>query len=132
MFIANDSVKVSLVPSAIWPSKNCSLLQDHAAFVVNGRTRVVFDCSQVLTMTHGMSIFLLCCLEESMMTNGDLRLAGLPSSAQAALAQSGIGQVFQQFDTVELAIASFSRVSRMSASGFDVRNLGPASVQVAA
>ncbi len=132
MFIANDSVKISLVPSAISPSRHCILLKDHSAFVANGRTRAVFDCSQVLEMTHGIWIFLLCCLEESMMTNGDVRLAGLSPSAQAALAKSGIGQLFQQFDTVELAVASFSRVSRMRAVGLDVPNKGPASVQLAA
>ena len=66
------------------------------------------------------------------MTNGDVRLAGLSPQAHAELAQSGLGELFEHFDTVASATASFSKALRVGASGDNIRTVHPASDCVAA
>ena len=52
---------------------------------------------------------LLCCLEEAMKRNGDVRLAGLHPDAWRVLKIGDIDRLFQSFSTVTEAINSYRR-----------------------
>ena len=132
MFIAKRSVRVIRVPSEVSKRDYSELLRDHAAYAADGRTSVVLDCSAILGMSHATKFFLLGCLEASLMTNGDVRLAGLCSQAHDDLAQSGISALFEHFDTVASATASFSKVVSTGASSVNLRTVHYASDCVAA
>lgn len=71
------------------------------------RPKVVLDCSTLPHLDQDSVYLLLCCLEEAMRRNGDVRLAALQPQAQSALQSAGLDQIFQAFDTVEEAVESF-------------------------
>lgn len=71
------------------------------------RPKVVLDCSQLPELDHDSIYLLLCCLEEAMRRNGDVRLAALQPNARPVLKSTGLDQVFQSFENVEEAVGSF-------------------------
>jgi hypothetical protein len=52
---------------------------------------------------------LLCCLEEAMKRNGDVRLAALRPDVLAALKSAEVDSLFQCFETIGDAVESFHR-----------------------
>jgi hypothetical protein len=52
---------------------------------------------------------LLCCLEEAMKRNGDIRLAALDPGVKAAFAKAEVDSLFQSFENVSEAVESFHR-----------------------
>jgi anti-anti-sigma factor len=73
------------------------------------RPRFVFDCSLVRNMDASTIQLLLCCLEEAMKCNGDLRLAGLRPEAENTLRLSGVSRLFETYATADAAVQSFQR-----------------------
>ena len=73
------------------------------------RPCLVLDCSRVRKMDRTAVHMLLCCLEEAMKRNGDVKLAGVPAGAAAILEFTGIDRLFEVFDTSDEAVSSFSR-----------------------
>jgi anti-anti-sigma regulatory factor len=53
--------------------------------------------------------FLLCCLEEAMKRNGDVRLSAVPKTLTASLQTLGLDRLFKMFDSDLEAIKSFQR-----------------------
>lgn len=79
------------------------------------RPKVVLDCSSLSQLDQDSVYLLLCCLEEAMRRNGDVRLAALQPKTQTALNSAGLDRIFQTFDSVEEAVESF-RPQRLAAS----------------
>jgi anti-anti-sigma regulatory factor len=74
---------------------------------------VVLDCSLLPKLDRNAIHLLLCCLEEAMKRNGDVRLAALQPEPLSVLHSTGLDSVFQVFDSVENAVESF-RAPRIS------------------
>jgi anti-anti-sigma regulatory factor len=75
----------------------------------NDRPLVVLDFSNVGLLDKPAINLLLCCLEEALKRNGDVRLAGIPETARATLKFTGVDRLFEIFDTESEAISSFRR-----------------------
>jgi anti-sigma B factor antagonist len=73
------------------------------------RPCLVLDCSKVRKMDSSAVHLMLCCLEEALKRNGDVKLAAIPAGATTILELSGIDRLFEIFDTNADAVNSFSR-----------------------
>jgi hypothetical protein len=58
-------------------------------------------------MNAPLVYMLLCCLEETLKRNGDVKLAALPPAAMAVLNVTGVNRVFEIYDTIPEALNSF-------------------------
>lgn len=74
------------------------------------RPRIVLNCAEVSSFSHSSLRLLLCCLEEAMKRNGDVKLSTLSQSARAALESSGMDRLFQIFEDDAAAVKSFQRL----------------------
>src|SRR5947209_4381830 len=70
---------------------------------------IVIDCSPVRRMDNAGIHVLLCCLEEALKRNGDVRLAGLSSDTHQKLAHARVDRLFRIFTTTDKAVESFQR-----------------------
>jgi anti-anti-sigma regulatory factor len=70
------------------------------------RPFVVLDCSKLRHVDRATIQLLLCCLEEAMKRNGDVKLAAVSASAKASLKLVGIDRLFEFFDTVAEAMGN--------------------------
>jgi anti-anti-sigma regulatory factor len=73
------------------------------------RPCLVLDCSHLIQIDRQTVVLLLCCLEEAMKRNGDVRLAGVSLRVKAALEASDVAILFRFFETNDDAVASFHR-----------------------
>jgi anti-sigma B factor antagonist len=73
------------------------------------RPGVVLDCSSLDRFDAGTLDLLLCCLEEALKYNGDVRLAALHPDVKALLDSTGAGNLFRTFGTINEAAESFRR-----------------------
>ncbi|MGA2050210.1 MAG: STAS domain-containing protein [Terracidiphilus sp.] len=71
---------------------------------------IVLDCSKVRQMDISAVYSLLCCLEEAMKRNGDVRFASMPSEITAILELTGVARLFERYDTNAEAMNSFRRL----------------------
>ena len=71
------------------------------------RPYVVLDCSNVERLDRSVVEVLLCCLEEAIKRNGDVKLASIPSGAEAILELTGVNRLFEILDTAAGAVHSF-------------------------
>lgn len=72
------------------------------------RPRIVLDCSRVRKFDKPFVHLLLCCLEEAMKRNGDVRLAGIPPEARTILDENGATSLFELFGSTEEARNSYA------------------------
>lgn len=68
------------------------------------RPCIVLDCSHVRRLDGSVVHLLLCCLEEAIKRNGDVKLAAIPPGAEAI---PEITRLFEIFDTAADAVKSF-------------------------
>ena len=68
---------------------------------------IVLDCSRVSRMDRSAIHLLLCCLEEAMKRNGDVKLAAIPAGAREPLKVTGVDRLFEMFETNTEAVNSF-------------------------
>jgi anti-anti-sigma factor len=68
---------------------------------------IVLDCSKVRKMDRSAVHLLLCCLEEAMKRNGDVKLAAIQAEPRALLEVTGADRLFEVFDTSAEAVTSF-------------------------
>jgi len=73
------------------------------------RPCVVLDCSRVQTMDRFAIHMLLCCLEEAMKRDGDVKLAAVSPSARETLEMTRVDRLFEIYDTETDAVNSFFR-----------------------
>ncbi len=74
------------------------------------RPFIVFDCAKVRQMDRAAILLLLCCLEEAIKRNGDVKLAAISAEARAMLELSSADCLFEIFDTVANAASSFRQL----------------------
>ena len=73
------------------------------------RPYIVLDCSKAGLMDSTAIHLMLCCLEEAIKLNGDVKLAAIPQGARGILKLTGADRVFEIFDTNAEAVNSFRR-----------------------
>ena len=67
-------------------------------------------------MDERTTFLLLCCFEDAMKGNGDIKLAAIAKDAKPMLDVTGANRLFEIFDTNEEAVQSFSRTQPFTAS----------------
>ena len=73
------------------------------------RPAIVIDCGLWHEMNSSAIHLLLCCLEEAMRRNGDVRLAAVSDEALENLRVMDVDRLFRIFDTTDKAVESFRR-----------------------
>lgn len=73
------------------------------------RPCMVLDCANVLEMDSQAIHMLLCCLEEAMKHNGDLKLAAVTPSIGEILELTRVDRLFEIYETQTEAVNSFFR-----------------------
>jgi anti-anti-sigma factor len=73
------------------------------------RPCIVLDCAKVREMDKHAIHMLLCCLEEAMKHNGDVKLAAVTPSIGELLEQTRVDRLFEIYETQTEAVSSFFR-----------------------
>ena len=81
MIIKMRAVTVHEVPEKVTAATERKFLRDLQQYVETERPRLVLDCSKVRQMDNNTIHLLLCCLEEAMKRNGDVKLGAVPQIA---------------------------------------------------
>lgn len=89
-----------------------ALYRELEACINVDRPAVVLDCSLLRRLDKPAIHFLLCCLEEAMKRNGDVRLAALQPETKMAMESTGAALLFETFESIGEALESF-RVPQM-------------------
>jgi anti-sigma B factor antagonist len=71
------------------------------------RPCIVLDCSRVREMDRFAIHMLLCCLEEAMKRDGDVKLAAVSASARETLELTRVDRLFEIYDSETEAVNSF-------------------------
>jgi len=103
------SVAVRKLPERISGAQRREVYKALESCIVVDRPAVVLDCSGVREMDRSAIHLLLCCLEEAMKRNGDVRLSGLHPDVRAALIDAEVATLFHCFADVSEAVDSFHR-----------------------
>lgn len=102
-------VAIKQLPARLDRKQGRLLLREMAGTMNGKRPCIVFDCSQLQEMDGYALRLLLCCLEEAIKRNGDVRLAAVTPPARLSLELANIDRLFRVFTTVEEAEESFQR-----------------------
>jgi anti-anti-sigma regulatory factor len=102
------SVAIRKLPERISGQRD-DVFKDLETCINVDRPAVVLDCSMLGVLDGPAIHLLLCCLEEAMKRNGDVRLAALRPEAQRALQAAEVDSLFQTFDQISEAVDSFYR-----------------------
>jgi anti-anti-sigma regulatory factor len=116
MTIRKRTVTVMQLPEIGNTKKRQAFLRDLQNCIDVDRPSVVLDCSCAGQLNRPGVHLLLCCLEEAMKRNGDVKLAGLDSSAETALENFGVHRLFDIHDTAAGAVSSFHKLPTISSS----------------
>jgi anti-sigma B factor antagonist len=109
MTIRSKTVTVKDLPEKADRHVEAALLNDLRMAMNVERPAIVLNCSHMREMDSSAIHLLLCCLEEAMKRNGDVRLAALSPAAKDSLRGHGIDRLFRVFETSEQAVQSFQR-----------------------
>jgi anti-sigma B factor antagonist len=109
MNLRSKNVVVKDLPERPDRRNETALLDELRMAMKVDRPAIVLNCSHVREMDSSAIHLLLCCLEEAMKRNGDVRLAALSMAAKDSLRGLGIDQLFRMFETSEQAVESFQR-----------------------
>ena len=107
MIIKMRAVTVHEVPEKVTAATERKFLRDLQQYVETERPRLVLDCSKVRQMDNNTIHLLLCCLEEAMKRNGDVKLGAVRPDAKATLQFAGVSRLFEVYNTVAEATQSF-------------------------
>jgi anti-anti-sigma regulatory factor len=123
MTIRNRTLVVEQLPEIVTMKQARAFLREIKSCMSIDCPRIVFDCSQVLQMNASLIYMLLCCLEETIKRNGDVKLAAMTPAARAILELTGVTRAFEIYDTTPDAVNSFCqlRVDRISPEAVTVR-----------
>lgn len=105
------TLEVKEFPEALNPIRGQLFLSEVQSYLHDDRPYIVLDCSKVSEMDRPAIQLLLCCLEEAIKRNGDVKLAAVPAGARATLQLIGVDRLFEIFDTNVGAVNSFHRLS---------------------
>ena len=104
------AVKVEQLPDRLSEKQRRLFLRNLESSINIDRPSLVLDCSKMCRMDSSAINLLLCCLEEAMKRNGNVKLAAVPQEARSILEQTGIDRLFEVFDTNAEAVSSFRRL----------------------
>jgi len=107
MTIREFAVAVKVLPETLSVKQGRLFLTELKVHTNTDRSCIVLDCSKVHLMDKSIIHVLLCCLEEAMKHNGDVRLAKVNAGARLTLEITGVGRLFEIFETTEDALNSF-------------------------
>lgn len=111
MLIGMRRVTVLAVPDKVAASEEKNFLRMLFQNLETDRPRFVLDCSALRQIENAVLRLLLSSLEEAMKRNGDVRLAAVHPTAQAALAAAGVDRLFEIFPTAADAVHSYRKRS---------------------
>jgi len=104
-----NTVTMKPLPEALSRDQADILLRELTPCFNVNRPCLVIDCSNLRRLDANALHLLLCCLEEAMKRNGDVRLAGVSPEARAILKSTGVDRLFTLFDSSTDAERSFDR-----------------------
>ena len=104
------AVTVQQLPEHFTREQANLFLQEIEPFLNTDRPRIVFDCSKVRQLGSVGIELLLCCMEEVMKRNGDLKLAAVSAGPKAVLEFTGIDGLFEIYESAPEAVQSFQRI----------------------
>ena len=100
-------VVVKQLPEKLGAEEGRMFMREVLSCLSTHRPRIVLDCSQVRQIDSGGIQLFLCCLEEAMKRNGDVKLASISRRTAAVLELVKVDQLFEVFDRVTDAVNSF-------------------------
>lgn len=103
------TVTVTQLPETVNMKRGRLFFQELESRINIDRPCVVLDCSRVREMDRFAIHMLLCCLEEAMKRDGDVKLAAVSSSARETLEVTRVDRLFEIYDTETEAVNSFFR-----------------------
>lgn len=110
MLLPERAVIVRQLPQACAGKEGKAFLRELAdAIALCIRPNVVLDCSRVPAAAGDVIHLLMCCLEEAMKRNGDVRLSAVCPDSRAALDSAGLGRLFKVFGSTPEAVQSYRR-----------------------
>jgi anti-anti-sigma regulatory factor len=110
MTVQRRSVTVMQLPERFSDKDVRTFFREIERYMDLGRPYLVLDCSNLRQLDKRVAHLLLRCLEEAMKRNGDVKLGGIPPSADLILGLSGINRLFETFDTTADAVNSFHQL----------------------
>jgi anti-anti-sigma regulatory factor len=110
MRIQVSSVVVKQLTESLSRKQGRIFLSDVVNSISNDRAGIVLDCSRARLMDRPAIYLLLCCLEEAIKHDSDVKLAAIPAEAKAILKLTGVDRLFECFDTIAEAVISFRRL----------------------
>ena len=110
MVLRGFRTTVKQFPDVVNVKLGRTFLSDLQSHMSSNRPFVVLDLSNVSRLDKPEINLLLCCLEEAMMLNGDVKLARIPENARTSLRLTGVDRLFEIFDTKTDAISSFRQL----------------------
>jgi anti-anti-sigma regulatory factor len=103
------SVSIRQLPECVDDFQRRRIFDDLESSINVDRPAVVLDCSKLRVLDKSALHLLLCCLEEAMKRNGDVRLAALHPEPRTQLRSAGIDSLFQCFESIPEAVESYRR-----------------------
>jgi anti-sigma B factor antagonist len=101
------SVSIRKLPAQIARLESKAIFDDLESCIAVERPAVVLDCSMLRVVDRPALHLLLCCLEEAIKRNGDVRLAALHPEVHDLLRSAGVASLFQCYDTISEAVESY-------------------------
>lgn len=103
-------VTVMQLPEQSGAKERRSFLRELERRLNTERPYLVLDCSNVVQMDNSTVHLLVCCLEEAMKRNGDVKLAGVPFMTELVPGLTGTSRLFEIFETTADAVNSFHQL----------------------
>jgi len=103
------SVTVTQLPETLDMKRGRLFFRELESRLNIDRPCIVLDCSKVHAMDRFAIHMLLCCLEEAMKRDGDVKLAAVSPSARETLELTRVDRLFEIYDTETEAVNSFFR-----------------------
>ena len=104
-------LEVKEFPGALNAPQRRFILGEVQSYPLDERPCIVLDCSKMNHMDRLSIQLLLCCLEEAIKRNGDVKLSAVPAEARSTLKLTGVDRIFEIFETNAEAVNSFRQLS---------------------
>ncbi len=101
------TVSLRKLPGRLDRAQQKALYRELQSAIAIDRPRLVLDCSILERLDEPVIQLLLCCLEEAMKRNGDVRLAAFKPEVRAVFNSFGLEKLFRVFADVDSAVESF-------------------------
>ena len=101
------AVAVKQLPETLTYKQGRIFFRELETSMTVDRPGIVLDCSKVHVIDGTAIHLMLCCLEEAMKRNGDVRLSALSAEAKGMLKLKGADRLFRIYNTNAEATSSF-------------------------